>query len=134
MLVKIFKCFKNDRGVNSAMLYCKNFCKSHIVPQYNNNKNKFKKCFKCITIYVYLGTWKGKCLPKLLPCKLSFLMFVLTFFISSEGWNFTDLNRNIFHWISNFVIFKGFLLYMCVCMCVYKYICTFVAFYYFYQN
>jgi hypothetical protein len=28
----------NDGGVNSAMIYCKNFCKCHSVPQYNNNK------------------------------------------------------------------------------------------------
>jgi hypothetical protein len=27
-------------GVNSTMIYCKNFCKCHIVPQYNNNNNK----------------------------------------------------------------------------------------------
>jgi hypothetical protein len=24
--------------VNSAMIYCKNFCKCHIVPPYNNKK------------------------------------------------------------------------------------------------
>jgi hypothetical protein len=25
-------------GVNSTMIYCKNFCKCHNVPQHNNNK------------------------------------------------------------------------------------------------
>jgi hypothetical protein len=36
-------------GVNLTMMYCDNFCKCHIVPQYNNNKKLYKddkKCFK----------------------------------------------------------------------------------------
>jgi hypothetical protein len=33
-------------GVNSTITSCKNFCKCHNVPQYNNNKNKFLKIFK----------------------------------------------------------------------------------------
>jgi hypothetical protein len=32
---------ENDGGVNSTMIYCKNFCKCHNAPpvQYNNNKS-----------------------------------------------------------------------------------------------
>jgi hypothetical protein len=29
--------------VNSTMIDCKNFCKCHNVPQYNNNKKKKKR-------------------------------------------------------------------------------------------
>jgi hypothetical protein len=32
-----------DGGVNSTMIYCKNFYKCHNVFQYNNIKNKVKK-------------------------------------------------------------------------------------------
>jgi hypothetical protein len=31
---------ENDGGVNSTMIYCKNFCRCHSVPQYNNNMTK----------------------------------------------------------------------------------------------
>jgi hypothetical protein len=31
------------RGVNSTMIFCKNFCKCHNVPQYNNNIIKKEK-------------------------------------------------------------------------------------------
>jgi hypothetical protein len=30
---------ENDGGVNSTMIYCKNFYKYHNVPQHNNLKN-----------------------------------------------------------------------------------------------
>jgi hypothetical protein len=31
---------ENDGGVNSTMIYCKNFCKCHNVPQCSNKKDK----------------------------------------------------------------------------------------------
>jgi hypothetical protein len=40
---------ENDGGVNSSMIYCKNYINVRMYPQYNNNiiKNKIKTNKKC---------------------------------------------------------------------------------------
>jgi hypothetical protein len=41
---------ENDGGVNSAPIYCENFCKCHNVPQNNNKKRK--------NYMIYVQLWK----------------------------------------------------------------------------
>jgi hypothetical protein len=40
-------------GVNSTMIYCKNFCTCHNVPQYNNNNNNTEKA-RCLFLTTFL--------------------------------------------------------------------------------
>jgi hypothetical protein len=44
----------HDGGVNSNVIYCKNFCKCHSVPQYNDNmiiKNFVKRRTVAVTYW-----------------------------------------------------------------------------------